>query len=300
MGNEAHVLRVKIGDFGTSKYVPLSDATTYLKTSTGTRGYMAPEMDDTEIPKTNRVDIWSLGCILYRMFAGSPLFPTTRRLYGYALAGSSPPPEVKNAGFSVSCVNFLSDVLQPEPEDRPSAEDCIKKAWITNKASSPEHPIGRDLYSRLTEIERAAPRPEPPVFWEPRLETPVYGEPRPEPSVYGEPRLETLADAAVNPAVGVHGSRELPAWKFNYEIGHGTFGTVFLEKVQTRGMDFPELWAVKRIPKAVANFPARRYLEEIRNLQALSNVSFVQTSLASQRELVSFDLWEVPSNISTV
>jgi len=281
MGNETHILRVKIGDFGTSKYVPLSDATTYLKTTTGTRGYMAPEMDDTEVPKTNRVDIWSLGCILYRMFAGSPLFPTTRRLYRYALAGSSPPPEVKNAGFSVSCVDFLCDVLQPEPEERPSAEDCMKKAWITNKASSPEHPIGRDLYSRLTEIERAAPRLEP--------------------LADAAPGLEALADAAVNPAVGVHGGplRELPAWKFNYEIGHGAFGTVFLEKVQTRGMDFPELWAVKRIPK-VPNFAARRYQEEVRNLQMLSNVSFVQTSLASQRELVSFDLWEVPSNISTV
>ena len=84
-------------------------------------------------------------------------------------------------------------------------------------------------------------------------------------------------------------ARELPAWKFNYEIGHGAFGTVFLEKVQTRGMDFPELWAVKRIPKAVPNFPARRYQEEVRNLQALSSVSFVQTSLVSAGiALVSF------------
>jgi len=233
---------------------------------------MAPEMDDTAIPKTNRVDIWSLGCILYRMFAGSPLFPNTPGFYRYVFAGSSPPPEVKNAGFSVSCVDFLGDVLRPEPEDRPSAEDCMKNAWITNKASSPEHPIGRDLYSRLTDIERAAPR------------------------------LAPLADAVVNRAVGVHGApvRELSAWKFNYEIGHGAFGTVFLEKVQARGMDFPELWAVKRIPKAVPNFPARRYQEEVRNLQVLSSVSFVQTFLASQRELVSFNLWEVPSNVSVV
>ena len=35
---------------------------------------MAPEVHDTAQPKTNRVDIWSLGCILYRMVAGSPLF----------------------------------------------------------------------------------------------------------------------------------------------------------------------------------------------------------------------------------
>jgi len=63
--------------------------------------------------------------------------------------------------------------------------------------------------------------------------------------------------------------RKPPAWKLNYRIGTGAFGIVFLEKVQTRGMESPELWAVKRIPKAAQNFPARWYREEVKNLQAL-------------------------------
>ncbi|PUU73944.1 kinase-like domain-containing protein [Tuber borchii] len=155
--NGTHVLRVKIGDFGTSKHIPLSNASTYLKTTTGTQGYMAPEMDDTSIPKTNRVDIWSLGCILYRMFAGSPLFPTRLGFYRYVMAASSPPLEVKNLDFSVSCVSFLGDVLQPEPGDRPSAEDCLKKAWIMNKTPGSEYSIGRDLYATLSEIKLGAP-----------------------------------------------------------------------------------------------------------------------------------------------
>jgi len=118
---------------------------------------MAPEIDDTMVPKTNRVDIWSLGCILYRMFAGSPLFPTRFSTFKYIMTGSSLPPEVEKAGFSVSCVNFLRDVLQPEPGDRPSAEDCLKKAWIMNKNSGPEYSIGWDLYSTLFKIKLAAP-----------------------------------------------------------------------------------------------------------------------------------------------
>jgi len=69
--------------------------------------------------------------------------------------------------------------------------------------------------------------------------------------------------------------REPPAWKLDYKIGSGAFGTVYLEKVQTREMGSPELWAVKSIPKAVPNFPAKRYQEEVRNLQELSKVSFV-------------------------
>ena len=75
--------------------------------------------------------------------------------------------------------------------------------------------------------------------------------------------------------------REPPAWKLNYRIGSGAFGTVFLEKVQTRRMEFPELWAVKRISRELPHFPTKQYQAEIKNLQALSNVSFVRNCILS-------------------
>jgi len=118
---------------------------------------MAPEVEDTSNPKTNRVDIWSLGCIMYQMLAGIPLFKSRREVWIYSDSASSPPQAVRNRGFSVPCVDFLCDVLQPEPRDRPSAEDCLKKTWITNKPSGSEYSIGSDLYSRLNKILRAAP-----------------------------------------------------------------------------------------------------------------------------------------------
>ena len=118
---------------------------------------MAPEVEDTSNPKTNRVDIWSLGCIMYQMLAGSPLFNSRREVWRYSDSSSSPPQAVRNRGFSFPCVDFLGDVLQPEPRDRPSAEDCLKKTWITNKTSGSGYSIGSDLYNRLTKILRAAP-----------------------------------------------------------------------------------------------------------------------------------------------
>ena len=118
---------------------------------------MAPEMDDTAALKTNKVDIWSLGCILYRMVAGNPLFHSRRELWRYADSASSPPQAIRNRGISVACEDFLGDVLQPSPEDRPSAEDCLTKPWITKKASGSEHSIGSDLYNRLVKIKRSAP-----------------------------------------------------------------------------------------------------------------------------------------------
>jgi len=77
--------------------------------------------------------------------------------------------------------------------------------------------------------------------------------------------------------------REPPAWKLNYNIGSGAFGSVFLEKVQTREMEFPELWAVKRILRGLQHFPTKQYQAEIKNLQTLSkfNVSFVQNCILS-------------------
>ena len=157
MEKEAYALRVKIGDFGTSKRIPHANASTYLKTTTGTQGYMAPEVHDTSKPKTNRVDIWSLGCVLYRMFAGSPLFNDPFEVWKYAMIPSSPLPVVENLGFSIACENFLHDVLRPNPEDRPSAVECLKKDWIIRKSSASAYSIGRDLHTKLSKIQLAAP-----------------------------------------------------------------------------------------------------------------------------------------------
>jgi len=86
---------------------------------------------------------------------------------------------------------------------------------------------------------------------------------------------------------------EPPAWKLNRIIGEGSLGTIFLEKVQTRGMKSPELWAVKRISRTLPNFPEKLYKAEIKNLEALSDVSSVATCILSYRVLVSFDYGRV-------
>ena len=118
---------------------------------------MAPEVHDTSRPKTNRVDIWSLGCVLYRMFTGNLLFKDSFEVLKYSLTASSSPLVLDNIGFSIPCVSFLREMLQPIPEDRPSAEDCQKKAWIMNEVPGSEYSIGRDLYTRLSLINQQSP-----------------------------------------------------------------------------------------------------------------------------------------------
>jgi len=135
----------------------MSNTATYLATSAGVPDYMAPEVNEGSIPMTDRVDIWSLGCILYRMVTGSLLFHDRRDLLVYGMLKSSPPPVVQKRGFSVACEDFLRDVLQTSPGDRPSAEGCLKTGWITSGDLGSGGRLGSDIYRRLSKIALAAP-----------------------------------------------------------------------------------------------------------------------------------------------
>ncbi|PUU83242.1 kinase-like domain-containing protein [Tuber borchii] len=174
-------LRVKIGDFGTSKHIALSDASTYLKTTTGTLGYMAPEMLDTSIPKTNKVGIWSLGCILFRMFAGRPLFKDLSKVYKYSMTTSTPTLALESLGFSTPCMYFLTDILQPSPYDRPSAKACLEGTWIMNTAPGSMYYIGKNFYTSLCMANVGAPNID--TFLETVAISKANGKPKPLPDV---------------------------------------------------------------------------------------------------------------------
>jgi serine/threonine-protein kinase Chk2 len=59
---------VKITDFGLSKFC---NQITQLKTHCGTMSYQAPELiEEKREPYTNKVDIWSLGIVMFYMLEG--------------------------------------------------------------------------------------------------------------------------------------------------------------------------------------------------------------------------------------
>ena len=70
---------VKITDMGLSKFV---DVGTQMKTFCGTPQYLAPEVLFGHVRKTaydNKVDMWSLGVILYILLTGCPPFNPDRK-----------------------------------------------------------------------------------------------------------------------------------------------------------------------------------------------------------------------------
>jgi len=73
-------LWIKIGDFGISKRARATDNTAFV-TQIGTWAYMAPEIsglyenaDSESSEYTNKVDLWSLGCVIHEILIGDAPF----------------------------------------------------------------------------------------------------------------------------------------------------------------------------------------------------------------------------------
>lgn len=116
---------------------------------------MAPEIDgdDGQANYSRKVDVWSLGCILFRAVTGRLPFKSRQDVWRYSYGSKFPPAGVENIGLSQDAIGFLAAVLQPGPKSRPTAEECLRLPWITNKPSSPHFRIGADLHGRLRTLQ---------------------------------------------------------------------------------------------------------------------------------------------------
>ncbi|CUS11454.1 unnamed protein product, partial [Tuber aestivum] len=140
---------VKLGDFGISKRVRIQDTTTF-HTQVSTPMYSAPEVlglnsNSETSAYTNSVDIWSLGCVVFELLAGTTLFSSESQIYLYffrkwpfpedKLKELSPPPD--DVGISL-----LKSMLTIEPEDRPTAPRALGHEWLMHLKSEGERSRG--------------------------------------------------------------------------------------------------------------------------------------------------------------
>ncbi|KAH7333198.1 kinase-like domain-containing protein [Rhexocercosporidium sp. MPI-PUGE-AT-0058] len=125
---------VKLADFGLSKR--LTDTTAFY-TKNGTQSYMAPEIlnylnaEDSHDHYTNSVDIWALGCIIYRLITGTVPFPPGKSLMKYCDDKSLFPYDALfDSGITSECSKFLRQLLTTQPTDRPPASQALQHLWI--------------------------------------------------------------------------------------------------------------------------------------------------------------------------
>lgn len=96
---------------------------------------MAPEVlnyveriDPTGSEYTNAIDLWALGCIIYRLASGFVPFPPGLKLVEFCTDKSGFPFHflaLKNLGLA-----FLSGILEPYPARRWTAQQALGHPWM--------------------------------------------------------------------------------------------------------------------------------------------------------------------------
>lgn len=118
---------LKLCDFGFAR--ALSHTTLFLNSIKGTPLYMAPELVQ-EQQYDEKIDVWSLGIILYELYYGQPPFFTNSI---YKLIQMIVNDNIKWPGtISVEFKNFLLRMLQKNPDERVSCEDLMSDPFIKN------------------------------------------------------------------------------------------------------------------------------------------------------------------------
>ena len=106
-------LRIKIGDFG------VSTSSNYFTTQIGTPEYSAPELQvkKKEGDKfSNKVDIYSLGCIFYELF-------TLSNYYGDKIYNSIK--EINTNFYDKKWQKLINLMLSLNPDERPNIEQIF-------------------------------------------------------------------------------------------------------------------------------------------------------------------------------
>ena len=129
---------IKITDMGLSKLVMLDSV---LKTFCGTPQYIAPEILEgagkLDSSYTMKVDVWSLGVILYILVSGTPPFSEDRntplKLRDQILSANYVFYPSLFAKLSDNVKDLITKCLKLDPEDRISAKGILEHPWLQDE-----------------------------------------------------------------------------------------------------------------------------------------------------------------------
>ena len=123
-------LRAIIGDFGVSKILN-DNVKTY--TQIGTPLYLSPEIINKN-KYDKKIDIWSLGCILYEIIALDQPFISSKSfqaLYSKIISGNFP--KIYNNLYSKDLLSMIDILLEVNPKKRISIDELLSLSIIKNK-----------------------------------------------------------------------------------------------------------------------------------------------------------------------
>ncbi|KAK4522735.1 hypothetical protein GAYE_PCTG14G0625 [Galdieria yellowstonensis] len=127
--NRSPDAKLKLIDFGLATIMASPSST--FRTICGSPSYVAPEIL-YQRPYTYKVDVWSLGVIIYILLAGYPPFEAKDEKELFHRIKHEP---VRMEGkewdaISSEAKHFLASLLEKDPRKRPSCEECLQHPWI--------------------------------------------------------------------------------------------------------------------------------------------------------------------------
>ena len=149
--NSSPKAEVKVIDFGLSKkYLPHQS----LKEGVGTVYTMSPQVLEGDY--TNKADVWAVGVLAYMLLSSQmPFYGKKRREILEKILKCDYDYKGRRWGqVSNQAMNFVSDLLQYDPDHRPSAEEAKQSIWLNMKLSSSVRTANdEDMEAVATSIE---------------------------------------------------------------------------------------------------------------------------------------------------
>ncbi|RPA87480.1 kinase-like protein [Ascobolus immersus RN42] len=131
---------IKISDFGWSVHAPNNRRQTLC----GTLDYLPPEMLNGSSHHTEKVDLWSLGVLMYEFLTGSaPFEDTPMKTQQRICRGEMKVPDY----VSPEATDLIKKLLVVKAEQRIPLEKVIKHPWILKHCAKKEEPATRTVSS---------------------------------------------------------------------------------------------------------------------------------------------------------
>ncbi|XP_060076284.1 serine/threonine-protein kinase SIK3-like [Ylistrum balloti] len=141
-------LNIKIADFGFSNYFKPGSC---LKTWCGSPPYAAPELFEGKEYDAPKVDIWSLGVVLYVLVCGALPFDgnTLQSLRGRVLRGKFGVPFY----MTTECENLIKLMLTVDANKRITMKQIIQHRWMKGGEDDPDFEELINEYNRPTDVD---------------------------------------------------------------------------------------------------------------------------------------------------
>jgi serine/threonine protein kinase len=152
-----------ITDFGVARNVATQSGLTQTGRFVGTLDYVAPEQISGE-PIDARVDVYALGCLLFKLLTGEVPFPRegeAARLYAH-LNDPPPAPSLYVPSISMALDDVVARAMSKSPDDRyPSAGDLGRAAQAALSGTAVSVPERTVATGAAATRERETPEPAP-------------------------------------------------------------------------------------------------------------------------------------------